>query len=73
MANVKYREEECSLLLKTKQLLKEDSRTLLDLANESGLPFYWLQRLNSQSTFKNPSVNRIQHLYEFLSKTNLSV
>lgn len=63
-------EKEGTLLIKTRELVKNDTRTLPELATESGIPFYWLQKL---STFKNPSVNRIQYLYEFLSNKKLSV
>lgn len=66
----KISEKEGTLLIKTRELVKNDTRSLPDLATESGIPFYWLQKLN---TFKSPSVNRIQYLYEFLSNKKLSV
>lgn len=61
-----------SLLHRTRTLLSRDTRSLLDLHKESGLPFYWLKKL-SAGEIKDPSVNRIQRLYEFLSKRTLSV
>lgn len=66
-------EVECTLLLKTRELLKNDERSIILLSNESGLPFYWLQKLASSSSFKNPSVNKIQKLYEYLSNSKLPV
>lgn len=65
-------DESGSLLSRTRALLRRDSRSLLDLHKESGLPFYWLKKL-SAGEIKDPSVNRIQKLYEFLSKRSLSV
>ena len=66
-------EAECTLLNKTKALLKEDKRSLFDIANASGIPFYWLQRFASSQSVKDPSVNRIQYLYEFLTNSKLPV
>lgn len=61
-----------TLMLKTKELLIKDSRSLPQLSVDSGLPFYWLQKFSSNG-FENPSVNRVQYLYEFLTNTKLPV
>lgn len=60
-----------SLLLKTKELLTNDNRTLIEIHRQSGIPFYWLQKFSSKN-FENPSVNRVQYLYEFLTNTKLA-
>jgi predicted transcriptional regulator len=59
-----------TLLEKTKELLKEDGRTLLDIHLQSNIPFYWLQKFPHS---KDPSVNRVEKLYNFLSKEKLKV
>ena len=59
-----------SLLKTTLILLKLETRTNEQIAIESGLPYFWIQSL-SQSKCTNPSVNRVQILYEFLSQSAL--
>jgi len=61
-----------SLLIETRRLLKEDERTLLDIHKATGLPFDWLRKLSSGDT-ADPSVNRIQHLYEHLKGSKLKL
>ena len=39
--------------------------TLLDLHKETGLSFYWLRKFKSREV-PDPSVNRVQRLYEYL-------
>ena len=34
-----------TLLNKTRELLQNDQRTLLEIHSLSGIPFYWLQKL----------------------------
>jgi len=57
---------------KTLVLLRQDKRSTLEIYAETDLPFYWLRKLRA-GDFLNPSVNRLQYLYEFLSKNKLSV
>lgn len=52
-----------SLMLETQRMLKE--RDLLAVYTATGISFYWLRKFAS-GEFKNPSVNRVQSLYEFL-------
>jgi hypothetical protein len=59
-----------SLLKKTLELVENDDRSLLQLYSDTGLPFYWLRQLVAGAV-KNPSVNRIQYLYEKLSGNEL--
>lgn len=61
-----------TLLKKTLTLLEKDERTTIQLHGQTGLPFYWLKKLRA-GEFTNPSVNRVQHLYEFLMDETLSV
>lgn len=57
-----------SLLAKTRELLT--GKDLISISHETGLPFYWLRSL---ATTENPSVNRVQTLYEYLTKRTLKV
>lgn len=64
-------DEPGSLLIKTRELLKKDKRSALDIHKESGVPFWWL---NDFLRGRDGSdVNRIQFLYEFLSGKKLKV
>lgn len=61
-----------NLCEKTKKLLNERPRKLL-LANisfETGLTVPWLKKF-AIGEIENPSVNRIQKLYEFLTGKSL--
>jgi len=55
-----------SLMLRTRQLLRTDNRDLLQIHKDTKIPFYWL-RAFSAGKFTNPSVNRVQKLYENLT------
>jgi hypothetical protein len=59
-----------TLQQKAQKLL--EGRDLLEVFKETGLPFYWL-RTFAGGGITNPSVNRIQHLVESLTKTKLKV
>lgn len=50
--------------------VKADPRTLRLLAQATGVPFYWLKKLSADE-IANPSVNRIQYVYEFITKSKL--
>lgn len=65
-------DEPAKLMLKVKELLKEDPRTLPEIYRDSGIPFYWLRKF-VDGVYKNPSVNRVEYLYEFLSGKTLEV
>lgn len=52
------------LMQHTAALLRE--RNILRVYEETKIPYYWLRKFSSGET-KNPSVNRVQYLYEFLS------
>lgn len=61
-----------TLLDKTLKLLKEDDRTPLELSQDTGLSVYWLQKMKA-GAIPDPSVNRTQHLYEYLTSAKLKV
>lgn len=67
-----YTKRPFSLLKRTLELLKEDSRSLIEIYTATGIPYYWLKKF-SAGEFANPSVNRVQFLYEFLSGQQLEV
>lgn len=57
-----------TLMLTTVSLLKE--RDLFEIYSETKIPFYWLRKF-AAIEFKNPSVNRVQFLYEHLTGNRL--
>jgi len=57
-----------SLMLATIKLAKE--RDLVTISFETNIPFYWLRKFITEC-YKNPSVNRVQHLYEHLTSSKL--
>ena len=54
------------LMLATKELLLNDNRELVDIAYNTGISIYLLQKIKSGQA-QNCSVNTIEKLYEFLS------
>lgn len=61
-----------TLLLKTRTLLKSDSRPLTRVAEESGLPYHWVHSFRYRE-HRDPSVNRVQRLYEYLTGESLPI
>lgn len=59
-----------NLMRETHDLMIADERTIYQLAVDSQLPFYWLRKFRA-GEMKNPSVNRVQCLYEYLTKKAL--
>lgn len=58
-----------SLMVRTHRLLRESPNSIADIAAElhgSHVSFYWLRKF-SAGHIKNPSVNKVQVLYEHLS------
>lgn len=60
------------LMRRVHELLKQDPRSLPDIYRESGIPFYWLKKFND-GEYQNPSVNRVEYLYTFLTGRDLEV
>lgn len=61
---------ECTLLAKVREMLREQD--LMLLYAETRISFGWLQRVKL-GRIKDPSVNRIQWLYEYLTKKQIVV
>ena len=65
-------DETGALMAKVQAMLKEDERTLLKVFEDTQIPYYWL-RTFAAGGYKNPSVNRIEKLYEYLAGKNLRI
>ncbi len=59
-----------TLMRETLRLLKARRETLVNISTETGIPFYWLRKFLGGEV-DNPSVNRVQRLYEYLSGRTL--
>lgn len=57
-----------SLMTRTHTLVRD--RDLLAIHRQTNIPYHWLCRF-SAGKIRNPSVNRIQYLYEQLTGKNL--
>jgi len=57
-------------MISTHRMLLEHDGPLSEIYRDSGLPFYWLVKFR-RGLIKDPSVNRVQRLYEFLTKQRL--
>lgn len=60
------------LMRTTLQLLLDDSRTLTQISTQSGIPYHWLKSFR-YGAIPNPSVNRVEELYTFLTGSPLRV
>lgn len=60
--------EQQPLLARTVQLLQDrpEDLTILKIQEATGLPFHWLTKM-AANQIPNPSVNRVQRLYEYLA------
>lgn len=65
-------DEPGKLMKKVQDLLKNDPRSIPEIYKQSGIPFYWLRKF-ADGAYQNPSVNRIERLYEFLTGKSLEV
>jgi hypothetical protein len=59
-----------TLLLATRKLFAKTPLTLPQIAERSGLPFYWVRNFSAEDTH-DPGVNRVQQLYDTLSGKKL--
>lgn len=64
--------EQGSLATRALALLKKDKRPLLDIHKATGLPFHWLRKFKA-GEIQDPSVNKVQKLYEKLSGSKLAL
>ena len=62
----------CSLLARTRDLLQNTEQTYLDIYKATGFPPNWLTGV-ATGRINDPSVNRIQALYEYLQGKALTV
>lgn len=60
------------LMDKTKKLLDADKRSLMTIHNGSNIPYFWLKTF-ARGGYSNPSVNRVETLYAYLTGTSLKV
>ena len=60
------------LMTKTLELLNKCEKPLHQIYAETHLPFHWLKKFHSEE-FENPSVNRVQFLYEYLSGKKITL
>jgi len=61
-----------TLLEKTYALLKENKTPPHIMFAETGLPFFWIKDMRAHKS-DDPSVNRVQYLYEYLQEKQLEV
>lgn len=62
----------CTLLTRTIELVRTCGKSPGKIAAETGLSVYWITSLRYDTT-KEPSVNKIVMLYEYLSGKKLEV
>lgn len=67
-----YEDKVRLLMKKTLALLKKDKRTPLEISMETGINFYWLKKFKD-GAIKNPSVNKVEFIHEFLTGNKLNV
>jgi hypothetical protein len=72
MAKIKIFDSPGALMQQTHKLLKNDERSIAEISIDTGITFFWLQRFSAHM-MKNPSVNRVEFLYEHLSGKNLNL
>ena len=71
MAN-KIQDQHNTLIIKTMELVNDYEGSLPELYKATDISFYWLRKFKN-GEFANPSVNRVQWLYEFLSGKQLDL
>lgn len=69
---MRFKEQKGSLQERTLELLKESGKPAQDIYAETGLPFYWVRKFLANE-IDNPSVNRVQFLYEHLSGSEIKL
>lgn len=60
-----------SLMRRTMEMLRERG-DLLKIYTDTKISFYWLRKF-ANGEFRNPSVNRVQYLYEYLTGKQLDL
>lgn len=57
---------------KTLELLKAYPLTLPAVYKDTGIPYYWLKKFKADE-IADPSVNRVEKLYEYLTRSSIEV
>jgi len=71
MSNLKTKNLEGKLLKKTRDKLKRlNANGYIEVSFHTGIPETWLKRV-AHGNIKDPSVNRIQKVFEYLTKKKL--
>jgi len=68
--NIHDFDKEQSLMQASRKLLGDHELDFVGVTLATGIPYHWLSKF-SAGEFKNPSVNRVQCLYEFLTGTKI--
>ena len=61
-----------TMMVRTLELLQQTRKTIPEIYKETGINYYWLRKFRS-GEIKDPSVNRVQKLYEYLTGKPLSL
>lgn len=61
-----------TLMERTRHLLGQCDKTLPQIAEDTKISFYWLRKFKSGSIV-DPSVNKVQRLYEYLTGDKLKL
>jgi hypothetical protein len=61
-----------TLMEETIRLLRERTKAFPNIAQETGISFYWLRKF-AYHEVADPSVNTVQKLYEYLADRKLDV
>lgn len=64
--------EQLSLMKETLDLLQNRNESLPSISKNTGIPFFWLRKFK-YGEIDDPSVNRVQKLWEYLSERKLRV
>jgi hypothetical protein len=64
---------ESRLLARTRELLSECEVPVIQIHHDTGLSYHWLNQMKYSSKQVDPSVSKIEKLYEYLSGKQLEV
>lgn len=69
---MRFNHKQGTLMSRTVKLLRRDTRSLTQISFDAQIPVDWLKRLSS-GRLRDPGVNRMQALYEYLTGKQLDV
>lgn len=69
---MKHQSPRGTLHQRTIDLIKESDLTFIQIYEATGISFYWIRKF-ANGMVPNPSVNRVQELYEFLKGEELKL